>query len=366
MPSLLSYVTIGVVAAGATAALTPISGRLAVRAGALVIPDGRGVHIVPTPAAGGAAMLGGVVASVLAAKLAAADLAAVLSEPAEVIGVMSASAAIFAVGFIDDIRDLSPSVKLVGIVVSGLLLALSGVSIAVFRVPFYDQFELSGVWSVAMTVLWVLGMTNAINLIDGLDGLAAGIVAIASGAFLMYALRLADSGVIETDNPGPAWAAIACGVCIGFLPHNVHPASVFMGDAGALLLGVLMAASTMSVGGRSTEEFSGQAFFFYAPLFIPLVILGVPVVDTAFAIVRRAAMRRRLSMPDKEHLHHQLMRLGHGHRRSVLILWLWTGLLSVFVLYPTYTGQGRWRRARGHRCPRPAALHTVPSPSGKR
>ena len=220
------------------------------------------------------------------------------------------------------------------------MLHLSGVSIAVFRVPFWDLVFLSDEWSAVMTVLWVLGMANAVNLIDGLDGLAAGIVAIASGAFLLYALRLADQGVIDEANPGALWAVVALGVCVGFLPHNLHPARVFMGDGGALLLGALMAAATVSVGGRSTVEFSGQAFFFYAPLAIPLVILGVPVVDTLFAIVRRTVGRRGFSVADREHLHHRLMRLGHGHRRAVLVLWLWTALLSAFVLFPTYTGRG--------------------------
>lgn len=217
---------------------------------------------------------------------------------------------------------------------------MTGVSILVFRVPFFDLLFLSADWSALVTVLWVVGMANAVNLIDGLDGLAAGIIAIGAGTFLLYALRLGDEGVLDPANPGALWAVIALGVCIGFLPHNVHPARIFMGDGGALLLGLLMAASTMSVGGRSTGEFSGQTFFFFAPIFIPLVILGVPVLDTAFAIVRRAARRKGLSAPDKEHLHHRLMRLGHGHRRSVLILWGWTALLSAFVLYPTYTGEG--------------------------
>ncbi len=130
------------------------------------------------------------------------------------------------------------------------------------------------------------------------------------------------------------------GLCVGFLPHNFHPARIFMGDGGAYLLGLLMAASTIMVGGRTDAEFSGQTFFFFAPLLIPLLILGVPIVDTLFAIVRRATKRQGLATADKDHLHHRLMRLGHGQRRSVLILWAWTALLSFFVLYPTYTGKG--------------------------
>jgi UDP-GlcNAc:undecaprenyl-phosphate GlcNAc-1-phosphate transferase len=114
-----------------------------------------------------------------------------------------------------------------------------------------------------------------------------------------------------------------------------------MGDGGALLLGLLMAASTMSVGGRTTAEFSGQAFFFFAPIFIPLVILGVPLLDTAWAVLRRTIRGKSpFSTADKEHLHHRLMNLGHGHRRAVIILWTWTVLLSALVLYPTYTGEG--------------------------
>ncbi len=331
MPLLL----VAAVAAAATFALVPLTGRLAVRAGAVVAPDGRGVHGEPIPAAGGAAMLAGMVAALAAATLAVDGL-----NRAETVGVVIAAFVVFGVGFMDDVLDISPPAKLAGMALAGAVVAASGVSIDVFRVPFYDLVLLSADWSALLTVLWVVGMANAVNLIDGLDGLAAGIVAIASVAFSLYALRLADVGVIESSNQGAVWAAIAGGACVGFLPHNVHPARVFMGDSGALLLGVLMAASTMSVGGRSTVEFSGQAFFFYAPMLIPLVILGVPVLDTAFAIVRRAVRRRGVSVPDKEHLHHRLMRLGHGHRRAVLILWLWTALLSAFVLYPTYTGRG--------------------------
>ena len=142
-------------------------------------------------------------------------------------------------------------------------------------------------------------------------------------------------------NIGPLIAALGLGICAGFLPSNVYPARIFMGDSGSLLLGTLMAASTMAVGGRTPDPFSGQTFFFYVPLAIPLLILGVPVFDTAFAIVRRATNRQGLATADKGHLHHRLVRLGHGHRRSVAILWSWTALLSAFVLYPTYNeGQG--------------------------
>ena len=128
-------------------------------------------------------------------------------------------------------------------------------------------------------------------------------------------------------------------VCVGFLPHNVHPARIFMGDGGALLLGLLMAASTMSVGGRTSGVLRPGVLLLRA-IFIPLVILGVPILDTLWAILRRTISRQGFSTADKKHLHHRLMNLGHGHRRAVLILWAWTALLSAMVLYPTYTGEG--------------------------
>jgi len=186
-----------------------------------------------------------------------------------------------------------------------------------------------------VTVLWVVGIANAINLIDGLDGLAAGTIAIAAGAFCLYGIELEHLGLLSTDSIGPLVAAIACGVCIGFLPHNFHPARIFMGDAGALFLGLLMAASTSVVGGR-TADTSGHTYFFFAPLLIPLVILGVPILDMAFAIVRRTARRTGLATADKAHLHHRLLQMGHGHRRSVLLLWGWTAVLSGFVLEPLF------------------------------
>jgi UDP-GlcNAc:undecaprenyl-phosphate/decaprenyl-phosphate GlcNAc-1-phosphate transferase len=187
----------------------------------------------------------------------------------------------------------------------------------------------------------VVGMMNAINLIDGLDGLAAGIVAIAAITFFFYATRLGNENVVLPGNMGALIALIAAGVCLGFLPHNFHPARIFMGDTGALLLGLLMAVSTILVGGRTSASFSGQAYFFFAPIFIPLVILGVPILDTLLAVVRRASKRRGIAEADKDHLHHRLLRLGHTQLRSVFILWTWTALLSGLVLYPTYNnGEG--------------------------
>jgi UDP-GlcNAc:undecaprenyl-phosphate GlcNAc-1-phosphate transferase len=334
-----SYALVFAVVVATTLVATPVVRRLAIRWGAVVKPDERRVHERPTPTLGGIAMLIGFLAGmVVAVRLDA--FGEVFAGNTEALGVVAAAVIILAVGVFDDLREVSAPAKVAGIVLAASALVLSGVSIFVLRIPFTGLVQLSSDWSYLISVLWVLGMANAINLIDGLDGLAAGIVAIAAATFFAYTLRLGDAGLLAPGNLGPLVALIVLAMCVGFLPFNVHPARIFMGDGGALLLGLLMAASTMVVGGRTDQPFSGSVFFFYAPMLIPLFILGVPIVDTALAIVRRAARRSGVATADKDHLHHRLMRMGHGHRRSVLLLWAWTALLSGFVLYPTYTGQG--------------------------
>ena len=342
MPEFGSFLLIGAVAAVVTFVTTPLVGLLARRRGWVYLPNDRTVHQSPLPDVGGLAMYVGLVAAMLAAWLVGA-FDVVFESNSEPIGVLVAATIVYVVGFVDDIRGLSPPAKVAGTVLAGLALVQFGVVMYAFRLPFFDgPILLAQEWRPLVTVLWLLGMTTAINLIDGLDGLAAGIVAIGAGAFFLYSQELIDSDVLDIRNIGPLMAIIAVGVCVGFLPHNFNPARIMMGDGGALMLGLLLAVATSVVGGRAdsfSQEFIGQTYFFLAPLAIPLLILGVPIVDLAFAIFRRATSRRSLSTADKGHLHHRLMDLGHGHRRSVVILWTWTLLLSAFVLYPTLSGR---------------------------
>ncbi|MDP9402008.1 MAG: undecaprenyl/decaprenyl-phosphate alpha-N-acetylglucosaminyl 1-phosphate transferase [Actinomycetota bacterium] len=313
--------------------------RVAVRVGAVVLPDERRVHALPTPTAGGVAMFGALLLAMFVASQ-LPQFRPVFEGSSEPLGIVLAAGVIFVVGLVDDVREVSAPAKLAGQVLAGSVLSFLGVTMLYFRVPFVDIVSISPDLAPLLTVLWVAAIANAVNLVDGLDGLAAGVVAIAAAAFFVYADRLFKAGLLGGDNLGPLVAVIACGVCLGFLPHNFHPARMFMGDAGAMLLGLLMASSTMVVGGRTADQFSGQTYFFFAPMFIPLFVLGVPILDTAFAIVRRSVRRASLAAPDKEHLHHRLMRLGHGHRRSVVILWAWTAILSGLVLFPTFTNEG--------------------------
>lgn len=305
----------------------------------MAAPGDRTVHARPTPVLGGSALLLGVLAGLVVASL-LPELRPTFSAPINVLGVAAAAVVMWLVGLIDDLRDVSAPAKLAGTVLAGSILTLVGVTIIYFRVPFLGFTVLPPDLSALISVLWVVGMANAVNLIDGLDGLAAGIVAIASGAFFLYGWRLLEVGVLDASNVGPLIAVVTAGACLGFLPFNFNPASIFMGDSGALMLGVLLAASTMAVGGQSDDPFSGQAWFFFAPLVIPLLILGVPLLDTLLAIVRRASRRTGVATADKQHLHHRLMEMGHGHRRTVVILWAWTALLSGFVLIPVYTSRG--------------------------
>jgi UDP-GlcNAc:undecaprenyl-phosphate GlcNAc-1-phosphate transferase len=340
VPDTAGYLFIGVIAALVTFVSTPFVVKLATRMNWVVEPDERRVHKVPTPDVGGIAMfLGFIVALAIAWQM--GRFSPVFNNNSEPLGVLLAAVVIFATGLVDDIREISSPAKVTGTVIAGLVLVYFGATMFYFRVPFLDVFVLSNDWIPLITILWLMGMSQAVNLIDGLDGLAAGIVAIAAASFFLYSRRLDDLGALAQPNMGPLIAIIALGVCLGFLPHNFNPAKIFMGDSGALFLGLLMAVSTSVVGGRADPDSQtytpGQTYFFLAPLFIPLFILGVPILDTSFAIIRRAVKRQGMATADKGHLHHRLMNLGHGQRRSVLILWLWTTILSGFVLYPIFT-----------------------------
>lgn len=338
---MIGYLTVGAVGALVTFLSTFLIRKLARRIGAMSMPGPRSVHTYPTPSLGGAGMFLGFLAA-LAVATQIEQFKEMFDSSSEPLGLVLAAGVMFVVGALDDLREVSPPAKVAGQVLSGSLLSLLGVTMLFFRVPFasYDYVVLSPNWAALVTVLTVVLLANALNLIDGLDGLAAGIVIIAGTAFFLYSDRLFKAGLIDGSNIAPLVAVIAVSICTGFLPHNLHPAKIFMGDAGAMFLGLLLAVTTITVGGRTADQFSGQTYFFFAPLLIPIVILAVPLLDTGFSFLRRVVRRQSFSTADREHLHHRLMRLGHGPRRTVALLWLWTALLSAAALIPTYTN--RW------------------------
>jgi UDP-GlcNAc:undecaprenyl-phosphate GlcNAc-1-phosphate transferase len=335
------YITVFAVAAVVTFLLTFVMRWVAPRIGAVAAPGPRSVHTQTLPSLGGAAMFAGfLVAIAVASRM--TQFREMFDDNSEPLGLLLAGAVMFVVGAIDDLRPVSPPAKLAGQVLSGSVLSILGVTLLYFRVPFasYEYVVLSPDLAALVTVLTVVVMANAINLIDGLDGLAAGIVLIAGAAIFLYADRLFKAGLLEGSNIAPLVCAVTVGICAGFLPHNFNPARIIMGDAGAMFLGLLMATTMITIGGRTTDPFSGQTYFYFAPLLIPAVILGVPLVDTVFSFLRRVWRRQHFAQADREHLHHRLMRMGHGQRRAVVILWLWTALLSAAVLVPTFTNRG--------------------------
>jgi UDP-GlcNAc:undecaprenyl-phosphate GlcNAc-1-phosphate transferase len=338
------YAVVLAVALCTTLVLTPIVRVFVVRLGAVVEPsDARHVHTKPLPTLGGAAMfMGFLVAVAVASHM--GQFHEMFQNSSEPFGLLLGAGVMFLVGALDDLIDVSPPAKVAGQVLAASLLAMFGVTMFFFRMPFNlfdtDVVVLSSDVAALVTVLWVVLMTNAINLIDGLDGLAAGIVAIAGGALFLFADRLFKAHYLDGSNIAPLVAIIVVGVCLGFLPYNWNPARIMMGDAGALFLGLLLAVCTITIGGRTDRDFSGNTYFFFAPLVIPIVILGVPILDTVFSFVRRLWKRQRWHVGDAGHLHHRLMRLGHGPRRTVVILWAWTALLSGIALAPVYTKEG--------------------------
>ncbi len=332
------YLIIGACAMLVTGLTTPLVRSFARAKNWVAMPSERKVHTVPTPDVGGIAMFAGVVVA-LALAWRMDRFEGLFIGNSEIVGVLLGATVILVVGVIDDVREISAPARVVATIATGMVLVWFGVTMFYFRIPFLGVLQLSSDWVPIVTVVWLLAMTQAVNLIDGLDGLAAGIVAIGSLAFFIYSRHLSGLGLLSEPNIGPLVAIITVGVCLGFLPFNFNGASIFMGDGGAYLLGFLVAVSTSVVGGRAdptTQAFSGQTYFFLAPIAIPLIILGVPVFDVLFAIVRRVSKRQGFATADKGHLHHRLINLGHGPRRAVAILWLWTALLSAFILYPAF------------------------------
>ncbi len=337
MGDVVSYVVVALVGAIITLVANRPARIISLRIGYCAQPDERKVHEKVTPYGGGAAMFVGFCLALLVA-FAIPSLRTIITSSHEMIGVLLAAGVIFVVGVIDDFREMSAPAKVAGQFLAASVLYLSGCTMYQLKLPFAGFIVLGPSILPIITAVWVFALCNAVNLIDGLDGLAGGIVAIASGTLCVYGLRLEDLGLLPTTNVGPLIAALTCGISLGFLRDNFHPAKLFMGDAGALMLGLLMSAATMVIGGR-TPPASGQTFFFFAPLLIPVFILGVPLLDAVWAFIRRTASGQGFNTPDKDHIHHRLMRLGHGHRRTVIILWLWTALLCGFVLAPVFNAK---------------------------
>ncbi len=324
-----AYLLIMAIAAVVTYLTTaPIRG-FAIRLRALSPVRDRDVHTVPIPRLGGLAMMLGFAAAIgfaATVPFLSGTFGEGLSGP---VGILLAAAFICAVGAIDDVVGLDALTKLVGQALAGLVMALFGVRLLALPVNGITQLSF---WTlVALTVVVVVATANAVNFVDGLDGLAAGIVAIAGLSFFAYSYLVSQQATPDDlSSTATLVTAATVGACLGFLPHNLHPARIFMGDSGALMLGLLLAASTISLTGSvdpAVLDGIGLAPAFVV-LLLPVAALIVPFLDVVLAVLRRTAAGRSPFSPDKQHLHHRMLQLGHGHRAAVAVIHAWVAVLA--------------------------------------
>jgi UDP-GlcNAc:undecaprenyl-phosphate/decaprenyl-phosphate GlcNAc-1-phosphate transferase len=333
------YALVVLVTAGVTYLMTPLVRRLAIAGGAIHAARDRDVHVVPIPLLGGLAIYAGVAAGLLVASR-VSPLSGLFQEtPRMAPGLLLAGGLIALVGVVDDRWGLGPLIKLIGQVGAGGILVWSGVQLTWLPLPNGGTLGLTSNQSTALTILVVVATVNAVNFIDGLDGLAAGIVCIAAIAFFVYSYRLTQvvwPRVSFLGDPALA-AAIVVGACLGFLPHNFFPARIFMGDTGSYLLGLLLAyipiSSITSLPPTALRGNTANRFPEVLPLLLPVAILVIPYADLLLAVVRRTRAGQSPLAPDRKHLHHRLLDIGHSHRSSVLIMYLWATLFCGAVVW---------------------------------
>ena len=326
--NLAPYLLAGLSAFVITLLATPAVRAIALASGLIDHPDDRKVHARPTPTLGGTAIFIGVLGAGGIAYF-MRDFREVFTLSSEALGIAAGALVVFALGTVDDLRSLPAPVKLAGQVFASGILFLAGVKMQFILLP-SEIIVLGDDVSVLVTVLWLVTMMNAVNLIDGLDGLAAGVVAIAAASFFVYTFDVAGQNLLGEAPAAPLAAIIIVGAALGFLRYNFHPASIFMGDSGSMPLGLLLGATTViGVGKWPLQPGStSDVLVAYFPLLIPVMVLALPFADMAFAIVRRARARRSVLQADKEHIHHRLMDLGHGHRQAVIVMYVWSALAA--------------------------------------
>src|SRR5215831_6052484 len=335
------YVITLLAAAAVTYILTPAVRRFAIAVGAMHAARERDVHELPTPLLGGFAIYGGlVVALLLASRL--SGLTSVFAETNMAKGLLLAGALVVVMGFVDDRWGMGAISKLAGQVAAGVILVWSGAEVTWLPEPGSATLGLTSDQQTAVTILVVVMTINAVNFIDGLDGLAAGIVGIGAAAFFAYYFTLTHRLGLP-DQAGPALAsAVLAGICLGFLPHNYHPARIFMGDTGSMLIGLLLAYAPISslasldpgaLTAAGNLSRTVNRFGAFLPLLLPASILLISYADLLMAVIRRTRAGLSPFAPDRKHLHHRMLDIGHSHRASVLILYLWAVLFAGIVVW---------------------------------
>ncbi|MCH1463324.1 MAG: undecaprenyl/decaprenyl-phosphate alpha-N-acetylglucosaminyl 1-phosphate transferase [Candidatus Nanopelagicales bacterium] len=337
------YILCLVAAAAVTYLLTPVAREFAKKWKVIAPVRDRDVHDTPTPLLGGLAMVGGLLAGgILASKL--PMMSAVFDSGRTPLALLSGVAIIVALGVVDDKWGLDAPTKLAGQVLAAGVMAFQG--IAIIWLPIGGTFVLDPLTSVLFTVLIVVISINAINFVDGLDGLAAGIVLVAAGAFFGYAYLLSVESGLDRATLATLVSVLLVGMTVGFLPHNYTPARIFMGDTGSMLLGLLLAAGTITLSGQVDPSAltTGALLPTLLPIALPVAVMAIPLVDLLLAVIRRTRAGRNPFAPDKQHLHHRLLEMGHSQGRAVLLMYAWTGLVAgtavavAFVPWPYAAG----------------------------
>jgi UDP-GlcNAc:undecaprenyl-phosphate/decaprenyl-phosphate GlcNAc-1-phosphate transferase len=336
------YVLTLLAAAAVTYLLTPLVRRFAIAIGAMHAARDRDVHVVPTPLLGGFAMYAGLAVGLIVAS-GLPSLESVFAETNMAKGLLLAGGLVVVMGFVDDRWGMGVISKLAGQVAAGVILVWSGAEVTWLPTPGGTTLGLTSDQQIVLTILVVVVTINAVNFIDGLDGLAAGIVGIGAVAFFAYYYTLTHRLGLP-DQAAPALAsAVLAGICLGFLPHNYHPARIFMGDTGAMLIGLLLAYAPISslasldpgslTDTRALSLGTVNRFGAILPLLLPAAILLIPYADLLMAVFRRARAGLSPFAPDRKHLHHRMLEIGHSHRTSVLIMYLWAAVFAGSVVW---------------------------------
>jgi len=340
------------ITAAVTYLLTGPVRKFAIVAGAMPEIRARDVHREPTPRLGGIAMFFGLCAGLLVADH-LTNLNEVFTDSNEPRALLSGAALIWLIGVLDDKFEIDALIKLGGQMIAAGVMVMQGLTILWLPIPGVGSVSLTPWQGTLLTVALVVITINAVNFVDGLDGLAAGMVCIAAAAFFMYAYRIWYGYGLESAAPATLFSAILMGMCLGFLPHNMHPARIFMGDSGSMLIGLVLAAGAISITGQidpdamnlfagSEKEAVHQTVPVYIPLLLPLTIIAVPAADLVLAIVRRTWRGQSPFAADRGHLHHRLLEIGHSHSRAVLIMYFWSGLIAFGALAYSVNSGAMW------------------------
>jgi UDP-GlcNAc:undecaprenyl-phosphate/decaprenyl-phosphate GlcNAc-1-phosphate transferase len=346
-----AYLLVFLVAVAVTYLLTVVAREVAVRTGAVARVRDRDVHDEPIPYMGGLAMLGGLLAAYVVARHLPfiADSGGYVLHDAGV--VLLAGSVICIVGVLDDIFELDALTKLGGQVLATAVLIAFNVQYIFITKPDGSQFALDSAQGALLTGFVVVATVNAVNFVDGLDGLAAGVVGIGAVAFFAFCYELTRINDAERATTAALLSISLAGACVGFLVHNWHPARLFMGDSGSMLIGLVLSASAVTLSGQFSPDQLGTGAYgtkasllpTLLPILLPVLLLIVPLADLVLAVVRRTRAGRSPFSPDKQHLHHRLLEIGHSQRRAVLIMWLWAALIAFGSVFASlYTGPWMW------------------------